>query len=125
MLKDSKKNAHLQHAEYFKPMLLYNVTITIDLEAHEDWERWMRATHIPDVMATGMFLSYRMAKLMGHEHTDAEIYTMQYLVKDMTYLRRYQEEFAPNLQRQHKERYEGKFAAFRTVMEIVDHNERL
>lgn len=105
-------------------MLLYNVTITIDLDVHEDWIRWMRESHIPDVMATGQFLSYRMGKLMGHEHTDAEIYTVQYLVKDMTQLRRYQEEFAPRLQQQTRERYDGKFAAFRTVMEVVDHNEK-
>ena len=98
-------------------MLLYNVTITVDIDVHEEWARWVRQSHIPDVMATGMFVSYRMSRLMGHEHTDAEIYTMQYLVKDMAYLRRYQEEFAPELQRQHKERYDGKFAAFRTVMD--------
>ncbi|MCB0543533.1 MAG: DUF4286 family protein [Lewinellaceae bacterium] len=106
-------------------MLLYNVTVTIDLDVHEDWVRWMRETHIPDVMTTGMFLSYRMCRLTGHDHADSEIYTMQYLVKDMAHLVRYQEEFAPGLQRQHSERYQGKYAAFRTVMELLDHNERL
>ncbi len=100
-------------------MLLYNVTITVDLDLHEDWVRWMRDTHIPDVMATGMFISCRMSKLLGHEHTDAEIFTVQYLVKDMVHLRHYQEEFAPKLQQQHQERYNGKIAAFRTVMEVI------
>lgn len=106
-------------------MLLYNVTITIDNEACEEWVRWMRETHIPDVMSSGMFISYRMSRLLGHEHVDSEIYTVQYLVKDMAHLQRYQEEFAPELQRQHRERYDGRFAAFRTVMEVIDHNERL
>jgi hypothetical protein len=106
-------------------MLLYNVTITVDLEVHEDWLRWMRETHIPDVMSSGMFISYRISRLLGHEHADSEIYTVQYLVKDMAHLRRYQEDFAPELQRQHWARYEGKFAAFRTVMEVIDHNERI
>lgn len=105
-------------------MLVYNVTVTIDLDIHEDWARWMRETHIPDVMATGMFLSYRMCRLLGHEHQDSEIYTMQYLLKDPAHLYRYQEEFAPELQRQHNSRYGGKFAAFRTVMEVIDHNEK-
>lgn len=104
-------------------MLLYNVTITIDLDAHADWLRWMRETHIPDVMATGMFISYRMSRLIGHEHTDSEIYTMQYLVRDMEHLQRYMQEFAPELQRQHQQRYDGKYAAFRTVMEMIDTNE--
>ncbi|GAB4496036.1 MAG: hypothetical protein OHK0019_26870 [Saprospiraceae bacterium] len=106
-------------------MFLYNVTITVDLDIHEDWARWMRDTHIPDVMSTGMFISYRMSRLTGHEHVDSEIYTVQYLVKDMAHLRRYQEEFAPELQRQHRERYDGKFAAFRTVMEVIEHNEKI
>ena len=106
-------------------MLLYNVTVTIDLDIHDDWVQWMRGTHIPDVMSTGMFISYRMNRLIGHDHADAEIYTMQYLVKDMAHLVRYQEEFAPALQRQHSERYDGKYAAFRTVMEVIDHNERM
>ena len=105
-------------------MLLYNVTVTIDLDIHEEWLSWMRETHIPDVMVTGMFISYRMSRLIGHEHTDSEIYSIQYLVKDMAHLLRYQNEFAPALQLQHRERYDGKFAAFRTVMEVVDHNDR-
>lgn len=105
-------------------MLLYNVTVTIDLNVHEDWLQWMKETHIPDVMTTGMFLSYRLNKMLGHEHDDAEIYTVQYLVKDMPHLVRYQQEFAPELQRQLRERYEGKYAVFRTVMEVVDHNEK-
>lgn len=104
-------------------MLLYNVTITLDLDVHEDWLRWMRETHIPDVMSTGMFVSYRMCRLLGHEHPDSAIYTLQYLVRDMAYLRRYMEEFAPALQRQHQERYQDKYAAFRTVMELIDAND--
>lgn len=106
-------------------MLLYNVTVTIDLDVHTDWQRWMQHTHIPDVMATGMFVSYRMCRLIGHEHTDSEIYTVQYMVKDMPHLLRYQQEFAPELQEHLRARYDGKYAVFRTVMEVVDHNEKV
>lgn len=101
-------------------MLLYNVTITIDEPVHREWLQWMRETHIPDVMATGLFESYRMSRLIGHEHEGSEIFTVQYLVRDMAHLRRYMDEFAPELQRQHAARYEGKYAAFRTVMEVLD-----
>lgn len=106
-------------------MLLYNVTVTIDLDIQADWQRWMQNTHIPDVMATGMFISYRMSRLIGHEHVDSEIFTIQYLVKDMAHLMHYQQDFAPDLQEQVRVRYEGKYAVFRTVMELVDHNEKM
>ena len=46
-------------------------------------------------------------------------------MQDMPHLLRYQNEFAPDLQRQHKERYDGKYAVFRTVMEVVDQNEKI
>jgi len=105
-------------------MILYNVTITVDKDVHEDFLRWMRNTHIPDVMSTGMFLSYRISRLIGHEHEDSEIFSIQYLVQDMPTLVRYQSEFAPALQKDVRDHYEGKFAAFRTVMELIDRNER-
>jgi len=103
-------------------MLLYNVTVTIDLEVHQDWLRWMQEIHIPDVMNTGLFLSYRLCRLMTHEHTDAEMYTIQYAVQDMSSLQQYQQEFATALQEAHKVRYEGKYAAFRSVMEVLEHS---
>jgi Domain of unknown function (DUF4286) len=105
-------------------MLLYNVTITIDLDVHAEWLQWMQESHIPDVMMTGMFVSYRFCKMLGHEHDDAEIYSVQYLVKDMVHLRRYMDDFAPNLQRQTKERFGEKYVVFRSVMEVIDHNEK-
>jgi len=106
-------------------MLLYNVTVTIELSVHEDWLNWMRNSHIPDVMSTGMFLSYRLNKMLGHEHEDAEVYTVQYLVKDMAHLIQYNDIYALDLQAKVKARYDGKYVVFRTVMEVVDHNEHL
>jgi Domain of unknown function (DUF4286) len=106
-------------------MILYNVTLSIDRDVHIDWARWMREQHIPDVMSTGMFISYRFSRLISDDQEDAETYTVQYLLKDMAHLHRYQAEFAPDLQRDHRERYEGKFVAFRTIMEVVDHNEKI
>lgn len=106
-------------------MLLYNVTITIDTDTADQWVKWMTETHIPDVMMTGMFISYRMGRLLSHEHQDSEIFTVQYLAADMDHLQRYLEEFAPALQQEIKVHFEGKYAAFRTVMELVDHNEKI
>jgi len=100
-------------------MLLYNVTVTVDLDIHEDWLHWMREVHLPDVLATGFFRGYRMSRLLQHEHPEAAIYTVQYEVDSMEHLQRYWNECAPQLQREHQQRYGNKCAAFRTVMEVV------
>lgn len=105
-------------------MLIYNVTVTLDTDVADEWVKWMTETHISDVMASGMFLSYRFNRLLNHEHGDAEIFTVQYLTADMDHLQRYLEEFAPARQLEHKARFDGKYATFRTVMEMLDHNEK-
>ncbi|MBT6516091.1 MAG: DUF4286 family protein, partial [Crocinitomicaceae bacterium] len=37
-------------------MIVYSVTVKVNQEIEENWLRWMKEVHIPDVMATGFFL---------------------------------------------------------------------
>lgn len=100
-------------------MIAYNVTIKIDREAHEEWRGWMLFRHIPDVMATGKFLEYKMSRLLGQDERDGYTYTIQYFLEDMAALNDYQENFAPALQKEHHDMFKDKFVAFRTLMHVV------
>ena len=100
-------------------MIIYNVTVNIDHASHDEWVRWMRDVHIPEVMATGYFLENRFAKVLV-EDQGGITYSIQYLCKSMEDLHEYQREHAPRLQQDHTKRYEGKFVAFRTLLETVD-----
>jgi hypothetical protein len=99
-------------------MVLYNVTVSIDDDVHEEWLSWMKEVHIPEVMATGKFTENRICRILGFEEAGIS-YSIQYLSPDMEHYESYQRDFAPELQRKHTVRYEGKFAAFRTVLDIV------
>lgn len=101
-------------------MILYNVTINIDADIHDEWLKWMKEVHIPDVLATGMFEEGKVARILAEEE-GGRAYSIQYLAKTMDDYNRYQSEFAPKLQAEHQERYGGKFAAFRTLLHIVHH----
>lgn len=98
-------------------MILYNVTVSIDEEVHDEWLEWMRKKHIPDVMATGMFLESRMAKVQSD---DSISYAIGYLCKDDSTLQRYFKDFAPKLQQEHASKFQGKFGAFRTLLDLVE-----
>ena len=100
-------------------MILYNVTVNIDNAVREDWLEWMQLIHIPDVMATGFFVSNQIARLIHEEDNGGTTYAVQYIARTMEELEEYQRDFAPALQREHQKRYEGKFVAFRTMLEIV------
>lgn len=100
-------------------MIIYNVTVNIDHDSHDEWVRWMRDEHIPDVMATGYFLDNRFAKVLADDQGGVT-YSIQYTCKSMLDLQEYQRDHAPRLQADHTKRFEGKFVAFRTLLEMVE-----
>jgi len=102
-------------------MIIYNVTVKVDHDIHNDWLYWMRNTHIPDVMNTGTFISHRIARMIDPVDKDGFTYAIQYYSNSITKIQKYQEEFAPALQKEHTDRYKDKFVAFRTLLKLLDH----
>jgi len=99
-------------------MILYNVTVGIDSDVEKEWLQWMMGEHIPHVMATGMFTSFDMYKVLTHEG-DGASYSIQYQSDSMDKVERYLNEFAPDLVREHLDKYRNKHVAFRTLLEKV------
>lgn len=99
-------------------MIIYNVTVSVDTDIAFDWLEWMKTKHIPDVMATGMFIEYRILKVVTGENSGMT-YAIQYTLESHAKLEEYQTRLAPALQREHTERYGDKAIAFRTVLEIL------
>lgn len=101
-------------------MIVYSVTVNIDNSIQEDWLAWMKNKHIPDVMATGYFSEYRMLKVISRQADEEGMsYNIQYTCASMTDLHEYQVKKSPALQKEHSDRYEGKFVAFRTLLEFA------
>lgn len=101
-------------------MIIYNVTINIDADVHEDWLQWMKAEHIPEVMATGLFLENRFARVLSDEPTEGFTYAVQYTLDNIGDYEIYRTVYAPALQEQTQTRYKDKFVAFRTLLKVVD-----
>ncbi|MCB0771049.1 MAG: DUF4286 family protein [Flavobacteriales bacterium] len=99
-------------------MIIYNVTINVDTDVHERWLLWMKATHIPDVMSTGLFLDHRLCRVLADDEGGIT-YAVQYTCADMATLQRYHAEHAPRLQAETQKNFGGKFAAFRTLLEVL------
>lgn len=99
-------------------MIVYSVTVNIEDEVHDDWINWMKETHIPDVMETGYFSEHRFLKVItSNSDETGQTYNIQYTCASMKDLHQYQIQQAPRLQKEHNDKYEGKFVAFRTLLE--------
>jgi hypothetical protein len=99
-------------------MIIYNVTINVDTDVEQEWLAWMKDVHIPDVMATGLFLESRMLRVLADDE-GGSTYAIQYTAADMAHYERYRDEHAPRLQAETQQHYGGKFAAFRTLLQVV------
>lgn len=101
-------------------MLIYNVTLNVEDEIHDDWLKWMKVTHIPEVMATGCFVAFKMLKLVSRQEDETGYtYAIQYTCSSMDQYEHYQKTFAPALQAKTNDLFKGKFVAFRTILEEV------
>jgi len=102
-------------------MIIYNVTVKIDNEIEVEWLSWMKEVHIPDVIRTGQFVSHRFCRLINNmEAEEGTTYCIQYFAKSMEHIHKYQVHYAPELQKEHTEKYDGKFVAFRTLLEVIE-----
>lgn len=101
-------------------MIIYNVTINIDENAHESWLEWMRNVHIPDMLATGKFTEAKMSRVLVDEEMGGITYSVQYTSMTREALQSYYDEDAERLRKDTQERFGDQFVAFRTELEVLD-----
>jgi hypothetical protein len=100
-------------------MIIYNVTVNIDDDAHYEWLKWMQQEHIPGVLSTGLFSGYRMCRLLDVED-EGTTYSIQYSCNSLIEYHEYKEKHATRLQNEASDKFKNKFTAFRTLLEVVE-----
>ena len=82
-------------------MIIYNVTVSIDADIEEQWVKWMKEVHMIGGTENGV------------------TYATQYECESLAKMQQYETKAAPALRADHQKHYEGKVAAFRTLLETV------
>ncbi len=99
-------------------MILYNVTTSLDPEIADQWLTYMQETHMPEVMATGFFLKSQLCRMLEEEEGGIT-YASQYYCVSLEQLREYQQIAAPALIDEMNKHFGGRYASFRTMLEVV------
>ncbi|PST84685.1 DUF4286 domain-containing protein [Pedobacter yulinensis] len=100
-------------------MLLYNVTLIVEDGVAQEFLNWMQEVHIPEVMATGHFLSNRILRVVDSPN-EGVTFCSQYVAENIGSYQDYVNNHAATLQKSLNDRYEGRFVAYRTLMEYLD-----
>lgn len=102
-------------------MILYNVTINVEANIHDEFLDWLKNVHIPEVLQTGLFVKHSFLKLISDDpESVGTTYAVQYFLKDLKDFVNYTENHAPTLQKKTKDKYGDKVVAFRTLLEVLD-----
>ncbi len=100
-------------------MIIYNVTVKVDIDEAEAWVKWMQDEHIPDLKSTGLFVDARLCALLEQDETEGKTYVAQYFMNSIDEYNSYIDQHAMSMREKAFSRFGNKFAAFRTVMEIL------
>lgn len=101
-------------------MFIYNITTNIDETVEQEWLSWMQGTHIPEMLATGKFLSAKMCKVMVEEEMGGVTYSVQYMVETKEALKAYYRENASLLNNKSNAKFRNKYVYFETEMQLID-----
>jgi len=100
-------------------MFLYNMTVGIDKDVEYDWLQWISEEHLPKVMDTGMFVDYKIFKVLHDQDEGTVSYSVQYFAETIDQVTGYFEKYAPALLEEQRIRFRDKHIAFMTLLEQV------
>jgi len=101
-------------------MIVYSITTIVKKEVETEWFKWMKDTHIPEILRTGYFNNHRMFKIKIPTSLEGEsTYVIQYECSSIDDYLTYAEHEAPRLQADYASRFVGKVTAARTVLETI------
>jgi len=100
-------------------MLLFNITYIMEEATAPKWLQWMQESHIPRIMATEHFVSYRLLKVLDSPN-EGVTYCAQYVAENMAEYLSYQSNHAPAFESEVSTNFENQLVSFQTLMEYID-----
>jgi hypothetical protein len=100
-------------------LIIYNVTTKVDKSIADDWLKWLKQEHAPELIETGCFSDATILQLLEVDDTEGPTYTVQYKAQSETQYHLYLEKFAPILREKSFAKWGNKFIAFRSLMQVV------
>ncbi len=89
-------------------MVFYSVNISVKIEVESEWLDWMKNVHIPNVLKTGYFNSYKIFKVLIPSNVNNEVtYVVQYECDSFEKYKEYSEMQSPRLQKEHAAKFVG------------------
>lgn len=84
-----------------------------------DWLKWLRNEHLKEMMDTGLFISYRVLKVLDSPN-EGLTYCVQYIADSVEKHNEYLKIHPNQLQSNVPSEFLNKFVVFSTLMEFIE-----
>lgn len=101
-------------------MFIYNVTTQMPGNMQDEWLRWMREEHIPELLSTGHFTHHRLVRLLEPNEPGMATFAVQYFCNSLVQYEYYIQSAAPALRQKALEKWGDSILSFRTLMEVIN-----
>lgn len=112
-----KKSSHLLLKE--KRMIAYNITTKVRQDILEAWLAWQLEEQIPGILATGLFESYQLYRLLEQDEEDGPTFVIQFLTTSFDHYREFMAKYSYALQKAAKQKWGDRFVCFETIMQSL------
>lgn len=102
--------------------IIYNVTVKVEEAVAAAWLQWLVNEHIPAMMQTGCFSSYKVVRLLEVDDSEGPTYAIQYGAETKADYNRYMAVHAPKMQQHSFQKWGNRFIAFRSVMQVIENS---
>lgn len=100
-------------------MFIYNVTVKVTDILKIEWLEWLQQEHVPEMIETGCFESYRIFRLLEVDDSEGPTYVIQYTCTSKSAYEKYIHSFATTMRERTYQKWGNGFIAFRTLMEQI------
>ena len=100
-------------------MFIYNITTKVDYSILDEWIKWQKEIHIPEIMVTDFFSEHRFYKLLEHDDEAGAVYVTQFLTTSQEGYDKYILQSAHQIRKKASEKWGDKIVSFRTLLQNV------
>jgi Domain of unknown function (DUF4286) len=99
-------------------MIVYNETLIVEADIYHEWLEYMKQIHIPAVMATGYFNSYKILNVIDSPNEGVTT-CIQYNTDSEEKFAQFYNQHLHSLHTTHNQQFENKFVLYNTLMETI------
>lgn len=99
-------------------MIVYNETLIVEESAYPEWLNYMKEVHIPGIMATGYFASYKILNVIDSPNEGVTT-CIQYNTDSEEKFAKFYNQHLHGFHAAHNQLYENRFVLYSTLMETI------